>query len=456
MGLNVLPDIKGFNEKTVLVATPGCSSVKFMGGLSVTKHIVSEQWLHKCNDSNLLVPTSQYIINYADASIRNGECLRASGAYLLSGMCVHLVMGTNRKRFNMPSIEELRDLVEVSGGEWVSTQRKAGNSNAAKLLILMDERAEPTQCIQTLLEKGATKIRWCDLKNCLLAQSLEPILGARKTTQKPKTKSRAQMFKATLGNLITSPQMKRSPTKSHENLSDVEAAEEEVEVTSSTQAVPNTPRDDTQEASHSPILDQQVLVYNTELKFLHRNLSNAGGNQNRGQLGPGVMHIMKSSNTGLLTVLVFNKDGKQFQSEVPQDLSGFFGNAGRENIVGWDAYDTSGNIVSINDATKESKTNKKNGAHLRRFYFHFESREQLTCVLFVLFGSDDNARKLTEEFFVETGRFCPKEEPELPHQVFDQNSMDIDDINGSTPVRPSAPTSRVPFDNDPQAPSQVY
>jgi len=64
---------------------------------------------------------------------------------------------------------------------------------------------------------------------------------------------------------------------------------------------------------------------------------------------------MHSRNTGLLTVQVFNADGLQFQSEVPQDFSGFFGNAGRE-------------------------------ASMRRFFFHFESREHLTCVLFILFG----------------------------------------------------------------------
>ncbi len=68
--------------------------------------LASNDRLHKCNDLNLLVPTPQYIIDHADASIRNGLCLCASSTYLLSGMCVHLVMGTNRKRFNMPSFEE--------------------------------------------------------------------------------------------------------------------------------------------------------------------------------------------------------------------------------------------------------------------------------------------------------------------------------------------------------------
>ena len=87
-------------------------------------------------------------------------------------------------------------------------------------------------------------------------------------------------------------------------------------------------------------------------------------------------------------------------------------------------------------------------AHLRRFYLHFDSREHLTCVLFALFGGDDNARKFVEEFFDGSGRFCPEEEPELPHRVIDHNRMDIDSINGLSPAQPTAQASRVLFDND--------
>jgi len=68
-----------------------------------------------------------------------------------------------------------------------------------------------------------------------------------------------------------------------------------------------------------------------------------------------------------------------------------------------------------------------------------------------LFGGDDNARKLVEEFFDGDGRFCPKEEPALPHRVFDPNRMEI----CATPGQPSAPTSRVLFDNDPTEYSQI-
>lgn len=181
--------MKEYDEKTVLIAAPNCSSVKLMGGLSATKHIVTEQWLQACSDLNDLVPTSEYVIvDYADA-IQNGEHLRASGKFLLSGMSVHRI-GTNGKKYNVPSLDELRDLVEVSGGEWVSTQRKAGNVHITELIILMDDndfdKPKQTDYIQALLEKGATNIRWCDLKTCLLAQSLEPIFGAKHILLRPR------------------------------------------------------------------------------------------------------------------------------------------------------------------------------------------------------------------------------------------------------------------------------
>ena len=491
-GLRVLSDgIKGYDENTVLIAAPGCSSVKFMGGLSTTKHIVTEQWLQKCIALNLLVSTSEYIVDYAVATIQKGERLRASGKYLLSDMSVHRVIGTNGKKFNKPSYEELRDLVEVSGGEWASTQRKAGNSHAPKLLILMDDndfdKPRQTHYIQALLEKGATKLRWCDLRDCLLAQSLEPIFGAKTQPNEMaqekeiKKKSRAQKFKATLNSILTSPQMKSSHTNDHEVLAAAEAEEMhegptpkddaprapsspilEVAEASSAEKVP-TARDDAQEGTHSSVLDQKaqggqndtVLVYSTELEFLHRDLSHASGAQSRGKIGAGVMNITKSRSTNFISVEVFNQGGLTFRAEVHPDFSGFFGNAGRENVLGWDAYDTSGNIVSASIAVKERKNDTTKEAHLRRFYFHFGSRVHLTCVLFVLFGGDDNARKLVEEFFDGNSRFCPSEEPELPHRVLDPNRMEIDNINGSTPVMPSAPTTRILFDNDPQEPSQI-
>lgn len=434
-----------------------------------TKHIVTEQWLHACNELNHLVPTSEYMVAYADASIRNGECLRASGKYLLSGKYVHHVMGTNGMKFNKPSLEELKDLVEVSGGTWVSTQRKAGNSHAPDVLILMDDndfdKPKQTRYIQTLLEKGAKKIRWSDLKNCLLAQSLESIFGANtqsaETKQEPKKKTRAQIFKATLNSLLTPPQMKRTPTNDVEAPLGEEVANEEAASLVKEEEV-TTPNADAQEASHSTIPDQKklggrdeaILLYSTELKFLHRNLSYSGGDRSRGQIGPGIMHITKSNNTGLIGVQVFNKNGLKFQAEVHPNFSGLFGNAGRENILGWDAYDTSGNIIS--KGTKKSNTENANEAHVRRFYFHFDSREHLTCVLFALFGGDDNARRLVEEFFDGNGRFCPQEEPELPHRVLDPNRMDIDSINGFSPAQPIAPTSRVLFENDPQELSQLF
>jgi hypothetical protein len=456
--------MKEYDEKTVLIAAPNCSSVKLMGGLSTTKHIVTQQWLHACSDLNDLVPTSEYVVDYTDA-IQKGECLRApSGKFLLSGMSVHRI-GTKEKKYNVPSLEELRDLVEVSGGEWVSTQRKAANVHIPDLLILMDDndfdKPKQTDYIQVLLEKGATKICWCDLKTCLLAQSLEPIFGTKAhSSATPKTTSRAQKFKVmkTLHRVLTPPHMKRTPPKKDYKACDTGEEDEDGVVSAEkkdNEAVHKSPQTP-MPVPKTTALDNPILIYSTEVKHLHRDVSHAGGDQNRGQIGAGIMNITKSSNTGLRNVQVFNRDGLTFQSEVNPNLCGFFGNAGRQNILGWDAYDTSGKIISKGTAIKEGKTNNVKEAHVRRFYFHFDSREHLTCVLFSLFGGDDNARKSVEEFFDGSGHLCPEEEPELPHRVIDHNRMDIDSINGLSPAQPMAPASRVLFDNDPQAPSQLF
>ena len=220
--------------------------------------------------------------------------------------------------------------------------------------------------------------------------------------------------------------------------------------------------DDTFEAAQSSVPDlnaparnNPILVYSTKLKHFNCNLSIAAGDQNRGEIGAGMMNFLKSRSTGLLSVQVFNQDGLKFQAEVPSDFSGIFGNAGRENILGWDAYDISGSIKPAATANKDR--NAENEAMARRFYFHFDTREHLTCALFILFGGDDNARKLVEVFFDGDGRFCPREEPALPHRVSHPNRKDIDNdnVNGASPVQPSAPTSRVLFDNDPYEYSQI-
>jgi hypothetical protein len=308
--------MKEYDEKTVLIAAPNCSSVKLMGGLSATKHIVTKQWLQACSDLNDLVPTSEYVIVDCADAIQNGEHLRASGKFLLSGKSVHRI-GTNGKKYNVPSLDELRDLVEVSGGEWVSTQRKAGNVYIPDLLILMDDndfdKPKQTDYIQALLEKGATNIRWCDLKTCLLAQSLEPIFGAKAhSSATPKTKSRAQkFFKETLHSLLTPLHMKRTPTKE-----DYKACDTGEEAEAGVVSADKKDNEAVHKSPHTPIpvpnttaLDVQILIYSTELRHLHRNVSNAGGDQNRGQIGAGIMNITKSSNTGLRNVQVFNRDG---------------------------------------------------------------------------------------------------------------------------------------------------
>ncbi len=435
-----------------------------MGGLSATKHVVDKNWLQTCHDVNQLVPTSSYVLNERADAINNGDSLRKNGKRLLSDMALHRDIGRNGG--NKPSYDELRELVVISGGEWVPTQRKASNVHSPNLLILMDDgdflKSKHTNYIQTLLEKGATKIRWSDLRDCLLTQSLSSIIDVKEATP-PKTKTRAQLFKETLGTLFTSPPriMKETPKNGGEDHGAADANEEEA--ASSTEEGSRSQTDTKQDFADkavnvvpTPSRDNLILVYSTELKYLHRNLSNVEGDQNRGEIGAGIMNIFKSSNIGLLTVQVFNSGGLQFQSEVPADFSGFFGNAGRENTLGWNAFDTSGKILSAGTAVKGNSKDSRQ-AQLRRFYFHFESREHLTCVLFTLFGSDDNARKLVEDFFRGDNRFCPETEPALPHRVIDPFRMDVESIDGEPLplIQPPAPTSRLLFDNDPQEPSQI-
>lgn len=474
--MKIVTDVKDYEEQTVVIAAPTCTSIKVMCSLSVTKHLVTEEWLHTCHNLKHLVPTSEYTIYpYIDA-IGKGERIRAEGNRLLTGKSVHRMMGTNGPKYNKPSFDELKNLVEVACGEWVSTKRRASNCDARSLLILMDDddfdKPRQTQYVQALLDKGASKIRWSDLKTCLLAQSLESILHHE--THKPQ--SRVQRFKESL-TALKAPCMNDTCPRKDDDVAEEEAEEEaelptnyssdddatksevpldqeqEEDVTASTPSTEGAP---STSVLKTPSRNNRILVYSTELKHLTRNLSNLGGDRNRSQLGAGMMNVMKSGDTGLLTVQVFNKNGLQFQSEVPQDYSGFFGNAGRENILGWNAYDTSGNIPTIGTAIKEGKAPNVKEASMRRFFFHFETREHLTCVLFILFGGNDTARKLVEEFYDGNGRFCPKEEPELPHRVIDPNHMEVDDINGLSPTRPTAPTSRLTFENDPFEASQIY
>ncbi len=461
LGLKVLrsTDVKEYNERTVLIASPECTSVKLMCALSTTKHVVKESWLQACHDANQLLPTSSYVLNEHAQAILNGESLREDGKRLLSDVSIHRVTGRNVQ--NMPSNEELRDLVVVSGGEWVTTQRKAGNTHSHNLLLLMDDDTFDTfnqrrqaNNIQELLERGATKIRWSDMRDCILTQSLNSIVDTKEPTPQ---KSRAQLFRETLSTIFTSPPKTRETSmvdgfKSH---GAAEIHEEDASTPTKEGAWSNTAAYEDSTATNMTN-NHLTLVYSTELKNLNRNLSNAEGDQSRGEIGAGIMNIFKSSNTGLLTVQVFNNGTLRFQSEVPVDFNGIFGNAGKENTLGWNAYDTSGTIVSVGTAIKKARAKNAKEAQLRRFFFHFESREHLTCVLFVLFGSDDNARKVVEEFFDGSGRFCPQQEPELPHRVINPNRMEIDSTNGEALALPSAPTTRLIFDNDPQESTQLF
>jgi len=107
--------------------------------------------------------------------------------------------------------------------------------------------------------------------------------------------------------------MKRTPTKE-----DYKACEEEAE-----DGVVSAEKKDNEAVHKSPhtpnpvpnttALDVQILIFSTELRHLHQNVSNAGGDQNHGQIGTGIMNITKSSNTGLRNVQVFNRDGLTFQ-----------------------------------------------------------------------------------------------------------------------------------------------
>jgi hypothetical protein len=106
--------------------------------------------------------------------------------------------------------------------------------------------------------------------------------------------------------------------------------------------------------------------------------------------------------------MVVQRRACRFQSTILPTFRGVFGNAGSQPKIVWDAYDTSGNVVS-------------SGAAQRTFEFSFRSREQMTIALFIMFGGHaganaDNAVRVTEDFFDENNEtFCPQtHHPNLP------------------------------------------
>ena len=426
-----------FSELTHLVATKDQTTSihptrpKFLLALSCSAHIVTLQWLESSHSAGAILPVDNFLIDRAEAaetehnfslqrSIANGILNHSNGG-IFHGLCIYLVAGVAGAQG--PSRATFRALFAATGAtERTKTSvKKMINNGLASSLLIITSDPPTSQQMKDVIDaesNGAIVITFSKFVAVLLNQSLEGI-PIQKEALSPKLLSPS---KKAVGFAGLSPKKLFSPRAT---------------------AVSTTKR------------EEWSLLFSSQIPNLIRHLSdNVNGDQNRGNIGPSTMNIISSNITGRKRVEVFDSDqGRmRLQAIVPPTFRGIFGNAGTQPKMMWDAYDTSGNIST--------------GAHLRTFEFTFRSREQMTIVMFIMFGGHsgadaDNAVKLTENFFDEDNEiFCPQTPSKPPFPTIEpENDMSIDEVN-ETPFlkRPppmSPKTANEEFGNDTMEYSQV-
>mmetsp|Transcript_13352 Transcript_13352/g.27088 ORF Transcript_13352/g.27088 Transcript_13352/m.27088 type:complete len:91 (+) Transcript_13352:1424-1696(+) len=82
----------------------------------------------------------------------------------------------------------------------------------------------------------------------------------------------------------------------------------------------------------------------------------------------------------------------------------------------------------------------------RRFYFHFDTTEQLHTSKY---GGDDNALKLVEEMFLWRWMLLSRRRTSSPPSPIRSKLLDTDGVSSTSPVQPSPPTSSIFFDYNP-------
>lgn len=180
-----------------------------------------------------------------------------------------------------------------------------------------------------------------------------------------------------------------------------------------------------------------------------RSISNVNKNdQNRGKYGSGTVTVAQSIK-GNERYLIFhdNQGTKRLHAQIFNEKQ-IFGNAGRQNILCCDLYDTSGNQTI-----------------LREYQILFRNSIHVVAILLYMYGGNT---KLAEEWFDENGRFCPQVASKPPHAMAkDEEDMDVDNWDEDknevpvpqVPVRPPPLAREVAYETfgaHPEGESQEY
>lgn len=162
------------NATHVIAADKGSirRTPKLMIALCRTPNIVSLDWLNKSGENGSWLPCDNFLI----VNDRNAERLYEfsmektlkrlksnleAEQYILDGWDVYVCDGVAGNK--APQKDELKCIVEATGGTWVTSLRSC---NPEKLLILTSDPETTTQTskktIRSALEQGATKrsIKW--------------------------------------------------------------------------------------------------------------------------------------------------------------------------------------------------------------------------------------------------------------------------------------------------------
>jgi len=178
--------------------------------------------------------------------------------------------------------------------------------------------------------------------------------------------------------------------------------------------------------SKGPMETEMLLVYSIHLVTSPSRTTSRGKDVREDLGGDGSLMFFKSTSTGQMVVKYLVHDSEKFDDVVPlQEMAHRFikGNAGFENVFSWNAMNKA--HYAAGGTTIKNAKDPSQAIGNRRYYFWFESREELTVALFYLINQD---LELVKEFFEQDGRFTSTKKSLPSHVVLaDDDDMDTDD-----------------------------
>ena len=379
--------------------------------------------------ANKFLPPDDFLIEDKDGEKKHNFSLKKSIAYGIDarkkggigqGFSFYLCTGVAGTK-SIPLRKEFQALFKASGAKYLATQRqlaalskKAGEAEvdlSAVLIVTSDPvTSKQANDKQDAVNHGATRVAYSILLEALMKQDftfLSP--PANKKTIKTFEEAQGRLnnfgFDVSFGGVGRVIDVSgQGKTKGYSKFS--------------------TPL----KKGKLPELEM-ALVWSTLLEDgIFRSLSNPDiGNPDRWDLGTGTGKIWRSVDNNVTGIFQFvNHEGvKKMEAEIPPLATAhkhLFGNAGKQNCIVWDAYDTSGD-TSGGTVVKGGRDSKK-AARLRQYVINFRSAQQLSAFLLFMFNGSVN---LLEEWFDSDGRFCPKTPSLPPHLMLKgENSMDVE------------------------------